>query len=86
MSLQPIQGFSEAAVVEVNDKINGPAAAASAIPVDKLGAVDRKDSPRSMPLAQVVAVGSEPGRRREIIDRGYLVLRVILGVNLPPLD
>ena len=43
MSLQPIQSFSEATVIEVNDQINGSAAADSAIPIDELGAFDRED-------------------------------------------
>ena len=58
MSLQPIQSFSEATVIEVNDQINGSAAADSAIPIDELGAFDREDSPGSMPLELVMPIGS----------------------------
>ena len=66
MFLQPVQSFSEAAVVQVNDQINGSAATASMVPVDELGPVDREDSPAGMPLGPVERIGAgspEPEHR-----------------------
>ena len=54
---QPIDGSLEVQVVQMDDQVNGPAAAPPQCPVHELGAGDREHARRGMPLAAVVAVG-----------------------------
>src|SRR5881392_2272194 len=57
MAGQPVEGFFEAAVVQMDDQIDGATPAAPAVPVDELRPGDREDSLRGMPLTLVVRIG-----------------------------
>ena len=56
MAGQPVEGFFKADVVQMDDQIDGAAAADPAVPVDELGTGDREDTLGRVPLALVVRI------------------------------
>ena len=54
---QPVEGFSKAEIVQMDDQIDGTAPAHPTVPVDELGPGDRENSLRGVPLALVVGIG-----------------------------
>jgi len=57
MAPQPVQGFFEGAVVQMDDQVDGAATAHAAVPIYEFGSGDRDDSVWSMPLALVERMG-----------------------------
>ena len=65
MAGQPMQGVLEAGTVQMDDQIDGAAAAHPAAPVHEFGAVDREDPLRRMPLVPVGRIASSPPERKD---------------------
>ena len=57
MSSEPLDRLFEAEVVQVDDQVDGAAAAGAAVPVHELGSGDREDTLWGVPLALIVWVG-----------------------------
>jgi len=61
MAGQPVEGFVKAEVVQMDDQIDGAAPTETAVPVEELGAGDRKDALRGVPFMLVVGIGLRAG-------------------------
>lgn len=64
MLAEPVDGFFEAEVVQVDHQIDGATAATAPIPVHKFGAGDGNNSHWSMPLGRIVVVGLGAAQRK----------------------
>lgn len=57
MAGQPLEGFVETELVQMDDQVDGAATAHPAVPIHELGAGDRQDSLRGLPLGLVERIG-----------------------------
>ena len=57
MAIQPLQGLAKTQLMQVDDQVNGTAAALSSVPVHEPGSGDGEHAPAGVPLVRFVTVG-----------------------------